>query len=589
MRQGVMKAAIVMTAIGLGVVFVPPAEAASACAQIRKACQDAGFVRGGVKAGNGLQGDCIAPIIQGGIQPRGASLPLPAVAPSTIAACKSENPGFGRKGMAETSAAAANTAPVSNAPVPPEPLPFGAAHGPNIVFILADDFSMDLISQRVFADSMPNLMKMKSEGTTFANYFVTDSLCCPSRTSIFTGKFPHNTGVFRNNGPDGGYDAFMSHGNEPNTFAVSLHRAGYRTAMLGKYLNGYKPEKSGVPQGWSEWDVDGSLGYREFNYVFNENGKLRKHAEYLTDEISTLGRAFMQKAAPEPFFIELASFAPHAPYVPPTRYQNDFPTLTYDKAAPFAARADSTAPDWLKGIPALKPADIDAIDAAFRNRVRSDKAIDDMIGEIRALLVKLRLDQNTYVVFSSDNGYHMGEYSLRPGKMTPLDTDIHVPLIIVGPGVAAGRTVNEIAENVDLCPTFTDFAGAAAPEMADGHSLAALLRADYAPDPNRPGRHEALIEHHHPGADKSDPDLPGASSGNPPPYEALRSSDALYVEYRNAKKEVGFYDLKTDPLEQHNIAPTASPALLKRWHQVLQANIACKGADSCWAAQRLAP
>jgi len=588
MRQRLMKTALVMATIGLGVVLVGPAAAASACAQIRKVCQDSGFVQGGGKAGNGLQSDCIIPIVQGAI-PRRARRPLPVVNSSTIAACKSENPNFGRRGLAETSAAAANTAAVANAPVPPGPLASGAAHGPNIVFILADDFSMDLISERVFADSMPNLMKMKREGTTFANYFVTDSLCCPSRTSIFTGKFPHNTGVYRNNGPDGGYDAFMSHGNEPNTFAVALHRAGYQTAMLGKYLNGYKPEKNGVPEGWSEWDVDGSLGYREFNYFFNENGTLRKHSEYLTDEISALGRAFMQKAAPRPFFIELASFAPHAPYVPPLRYQNDFATLTYDQSGSFGARADATAPDWLKQIPELKRADIDAIDAAFRNRVRSDKAIDDMIGEIRTLLVKLGVDQNTYIVFSSDNGYHMGEYSLRPGKMTPLDTDIHVPLIIVGPGVAAGRTVNEIAENVDLCPTFTELAGADASAMVDGHSLVALLRADDVPEPNRPWRHEALIEHHHPGADKSDPDLPEASSGNPPPYEALRSSDALYVEYRNAKKEVGFYDLKTDPLELHNVASTVSPALLKRWHEVLQANVACKGVDSCWSAQRLVP
>jgi N-acetylglucosamine-6-sulfatase len=573
----------------LGAALAMPATAATgACAQIRKACQDAGFVQGGVKAGNGLQRDCIAPLVQGTSPPRRASTALPQVDVQTLAACRAENPNFGGAGTVSSQAGTGSTA-ASAPPVQPQPLAPGAPRGPNIVFILADDFSMDLISQAVFADSMPNLLKMKSEGTTFANYFVTDSLCCPSRTSIFTGRLPHNTGVFRNIGADGGFDGFMAHGNEPLTFAVALHRAGYRTAMLGKYLNGYKPEKSGVPQGWSEWDVDGELGYREYNYFFNENGKVRKHAEYLTDEISALGRAFIQHAASGPFFIELASFAPHAPYVPPTRYLNAFATLTYNKSPSFGARPDATSPEWLKQIPPLQPADINAIDEAFRNRVRSDKAIDDMIGDVRALLVKLGVDQNTYVVFSSDNGYHMGEYSLRPGKMTPLDTDIHVPLIVVGPGVAAGRTVSEIVENIDLCPTFTDLAGAGPLTTSDGHSLDALLRPGYVPDPNHPWRRAALIEHHHSGPEKSDPDLPEPSSGNPPSYEALRSDDALYVEYDDTKNEVGFYDLTADSLELHNIAASMPPATRKRWHDVLHANATCQGAEACWAAQHMGP
>jgi arylsulfatase A-like enzyme len=335
--------------------------------------------------------------------------------------------------------------------------------------------------------------------------------------------------------------------------------------------------------------VDGELGYGEFNYFLNENGKLQKHPEYLTDEISALGRAFIQKVASGPFFIELASFAPHAPYVPPVRYRTAFPASTYDKGPTFGARPDATAPEWLQQIPPLAQSDIDAIDAAFRNRVRSDKAIDDMIGEIRALLVKLGVDKNTYVVFSSDNGYHMGEYSLRPGKMTPLDTDIHVPLIIVGPGVVAGRTVNEIAENIDLCPTFTGLAAAGPPTAPDGHSLEVLLRSNYVPDPNSPWRRAALIEHHHPGAEKSDPDLPEPSSGNPPSYEALRSEATLYVEYNDTKNEVGFYDLKSDPFELHNIAASRPPAKLKQWREALRANAACKGAKMCWDAQHMIP
>ena len=126
---------------------------------------------------------------------------------------------------------------------------------PNIIFILTDDLSMNLVPY------MPNVLAMEKEGTSFANYFVTDSLCCPSRSSIFTGKLPHNTGVFTNTMPDGGYEAFVERGNEPLTFAVPLQHGGYRTAMLGKYLNGYYP-------GQNEWQ----RGRKSARKIRRQNG-----------------------------------------------------------------------------------------------------------------------------------------------------------------------------------------------------------------------------------------------------------------------------------------------------------------------------
>ena len=146
--------------------------------------------------------------------------------------------------------------------------------------MLTDDLSLNLLQ------FMPHVMEMERNGATFANYFVTDSLCCPSRSSIFTGEFPHNTGVFRNAEPDGGYGAFNAHGNEPNTFAVALQRDGYRTAILGKYLNGYHPGINGPASGWNEWSVAGD-GYSGFNYSLNRNGRVTFHrkrrSDYMTD------------------------------------------------------------------------------------------------------------------------------------------------------------------------------------------------------------------------------------------------------------------------------------------------------------------
>jgi N-acetylglucosamine-6-sulfatase len=144
--------------------------------------------------------------------------------------------------------------------------------------------------------------------------------------------------------------------------------------------------------------------------------------------------------------------------------------------------------------------------------------------------------------------------------------------------------VKDIVENTDLAPTFTELAGAKTALEPDGHSFVSLLHPASGATPSD-WRHMALIEHHHPGPDKTDPDLPEPSSGNPPSYEAIRSADALYVEYSDTKNEIGYYDLKSDPMELHNIADTLSPDKLKQLHAILTENTACKGTQSCWTAQ----
>ncbi len=133
-----------------------------------------------------------------------------------------------------------------------------------------------------------------------------------------------------------------------------------------------------------------------------------------------------------------------------------------------------------------------AIDADFRKRAQSVLAVDKMIGELQAAVAAIGQEKNTYFVFSSDNGYHMGEHRLRPGKMTAFDTDIHVPLVVTGPGVPAGRMIDEIAENIDLCQTYTELAGVVPPANVDGHSLVPLLHGQEIAD----WRDAVLIEHH---------------------------------------------------------------------------------------------
>jgi arylsulfatase A-like enzyme len=454
----------------------------------------------------------------------------------------------------------------------------GTAAPPNIVFVLADDLAMNLVPY------MPHVLQMQKDGATFTNYFVADSLCCPSRTSMFTGRYPHNSGVFTNGGDDGGYATYLARGNDPQTFAVALSAAGYRTAMLGKFLNGYQPGMNQASMGWTQWDVAGD-GYPEFNYDLNQDGKVVHYgatpADYLTDVISGLGQMFVGRKAAKPFLIELASFAPHAPYIPAPRHAALFPGLVYPRTPAFNAAHTMADPAWLQAVPPLKPAAIANINKDFRMRAQAVQAVDEMIGAIQQQLVASGHDKDTYLFFTSDNGYHMGEHSQTPGKQTAFDTDIHVPLVVTGPGVPAGLKVDEMVQNIDLCPTFADLAGATPPATVNGHSLAPLLHGDKV----AAWRNVVLIEHHDPKFDPTDPDADTGAVKNPSTYEAIRTATTVYVEYVTGETE--FHDRATDPYELSNTAASLPAATVAKLHATIAAIAACKTADECWAAQHM--
>ncbi|MEA2160195.1 MAG: N-acetylglucosamine-6-sulfatase [Solirubrobacteraceae bacterium] len=481
--------------------------------------------------------------------------------------------------------ASAGTAAVAT----PAPFPGGLPHGrpgshsgrPNIVFVLTDDLSMDLLR------FMPQVQALQARGMNFANYFVSDSLCCPSRSSIFTGNFPHDTGVFTNTGADGGISAFFGHGNEQRTFNLALERAGYSTALMGKYLNGYLqgPTRSPVPStyvppGWSEWDVAG-WGYPEFNYELNQNGSLHHYGhrpqDYLTTVLARRGVSFINRAARsgQPFFLEMATFAPHSPYTPAPRDVNAFPGLRAPRPPNFDV-LPTDPPSWLAGHPPLGPGRIRRIDAAFRHRVQAVQGVDAMLGKLQAALADHKLTDNTYVVFSSDNGLHTGEHRLMPGKLTAFDTDIHVPLVIAGPRIPADATTNAMTENVDLAKTFSAIGGTALP--SDGHSLVDLLQGAPTPD----WRNAVLIEHHGSEASTANPDAQTGLSGNPNSYEAMRTRRFLYVEYDNGERE--FYDLQSDRYELHNLAAGLDPQRLALLHEQLAHLRDCHTGSACWAA-----
>jgi N-acetylglucosamine-6-sulfatase len=446
---------------------------------------------------------------------------------------------------------------------------------PNVIFVLTDDLSWNLVRY------MPHVQQMQREGLTFTNYFVTDSLCCPSRASIFSGRYPHNHGVLTNTPPTGGFSAFRR-GAESETFATALQGSGYRTSLMGKYLNGYDPKGGYVAPGWSNWQASGG-GYRGFNYVLNTNGRTahfgRSRRAYLTDVLRRRGKDFIRQATRDgsPFLLEIATFAPHRPATPAPRDRHDFPGLQAPRDAAYGVEAKN-APAWLRGRPPLTAAQMAGMDAGFRKRAQSVQAVDELVGQIRRLLRERGLERNTYVVFSSDNGYHMGQRRLLAGKMTAYDSDIRVPLIVVGPGVARGSSTRALVENVDLAPTFMKLGAARPPTPVDGHGLVSLLHGRVP----SPWRDAVLIEHHRPETPNGDPDAQTRLSGNPPSYEAVRTATELYVEYVDGERE--WYDLTTDPDQLINRYGELSQDARDGLHDRLVRLEACRGAGCRRAA-----
>jgi arylsulfatase A-like enzyme len=222
---------------------------------------------------------------------------------------------------------------------------------------------------------------------------------------------------------------------------------------------------------------------------------------------------------------------------------------------------------------------LERIDKVFRKRVEDVQSIDDLLASIESTLVADDAVDNTYIVFSSDNGLHTGEYRLMPGKLTAFDTDIHVPLIVDGPGVPAGSQSDAMTENIDLAKTFAAIGGTSLP--GDGHSLVPLLNG-WTPTA---WRNAILVEHHGPDLYGSDPDYQAIPAGSPTTYEAMRTNDFLYVEYRDGERE--YYDLQTDPFELHNLAGQLGAGALARLHAELLAMVQCRGGAQCWSAMHV--
>ena len=463
---------------------------------------------------------------------------------------------------------------------------------PNIVLIVTDDLDAALVAK------MPHIRTLlRDRGTSFANFFVPIPACCPSRTSILRGQYPHNHGVLRNEPPKGGFQAFRNKGYEQSNVATWLHEAGYRTALVGKYLNEYdEVAPRHVPPGWDRWYAWAGLG-KYYDYRLNENGKFvdygHQEGDYETTVLTRHARDFVKQAGDKPFFLYIAPPAPHEPNTPPPRYEGKFDRIKAPRSPSFNEADVSDKPRWLRREPRLGPRLIDEIDALYRRRLRSLRAVDDMVKTLVDTLQSTGELENTYILFTSDNGYHLGEHRIPEEKGTPYEEAIRVPLLVRGPGVAAGRTETRLASNIDLAPTFAALAGPEVelPDFVDGRSLVPLLDGDQ----GMPWRQAVLVEFGARAADETgevgiasdgEKGVPGAAP-NPATFWKLRTTERAYVEYKRGEREL--YDLAADPYELENLANDRARAdEIASLHAWLQALRGCAG-QGCRDAEDAPP
>ena len=425
----------------------------------------------------------------------------------------------------------------------------------NVILIVSDDerlSEMDLLGRA-------SELVGGAQGTTFPNFIISTSLCCPSRATMLTGQYGRNSGVIANVPPHGGYTMLQA----DTALPVWLQEAGYYTGHIGKYLNGYGRiwEDLGttgleVPPGWDDWQgLADPWAYRYTQFMLNDNGVPVPYfaGEYQTDVLAERAKAFIRERADanEPFFLEIMPAAPHTEFQAPwqwrnqndaqsnldmnsvghpqapARYQGAFADEPLPQPPSFNEEDVSDKPSHIRELPRLSdnpddPVGIPEITELYRARLRALLAVYDLVeGVIETLESTGQLD-NTNIIYTSDNGFYLGEHRLPKNKKDFYAPSIRLRLFARGPDFPAGEVRPELIGNVDIPATIADIAGATPMVPQDGQSMLDIVR-----NPGLQQDRAIVIEQRGPIA------------------QGVRTDRYTYVEYNNGEREL--YDLKQDP------------------------------------------
>ena len=430
--------------------------------------------------------------------------------------------------------------------------PAGAqATRPNILIIVTDDQrAMDTMQV------MPNTLRLFGQGgTTFTNGYAATPVCCPARAAIMSGRFAHNSGVKTN----ANADALA----QDSTIQAQLQGAGYRTALVGKYLNGWPVE--GDPPYFDRWHVLIPQPDTYYGNRFNTNGTVAPEPDYSTDAIRDRAVALLQNeigggSDDEPWFMYVAPFAPHHPWEPAQRHANaDVGTWSGNPGVFEADKSDK--PEFVR----KSKRDLTQAQETRQGQLRSLLAVDEMVDEIFQT-IDAENEENTLAFFVSDNGFMWSEHGLS-AKNHPYTESIQIPFFARWPGqIPAGQTDGRFVANIDIAPTIVDAAG-------------------ITPNPTYPMDGRSLLA---PAARSKILNEAWTSRGA---WASIRTPAYQYVEYYNeSATEVRFreyYDLVEDPYQLTNRLGDANPRndpFIEPLHRELLEARRCIGDSQCFAA-----
>jgi len=420
-----------------------------------------------------------------------------------------------------------------------------AADRPNFLFIYTDDQRWDALSvvQREQGErgrfpwfQTPNLDRLAREGVRFRNAFVTMALCAPSRAAFLTGRYNHFNGIASNFRPFPATNV---------THATLLRAAGYTTAYIGKWHMDSQRERPG-------FDFHASfIGHARYvDPPFVVDGKDVPTKGWIDDISTDYAIEFLkkQKGAAKPWSMIVGYKSPHGPFEPPARWRDKFdgelartvPNL--DLTPPFPGPVN-------RGELPPEAKDPNGKVRVNLNYFRCIAAVDENVGRLLAALDELGLATNTMVVYASDNGFYLGEHRLSD-KRSAYDESIRIPLLVRYPRLAiTNKLVDELVHNLDLAPTFLDYAGASVPPEMQGRSWRPLLEGKPA-EWRKSFFYEYFWEQ---------------QRGNPTPtLTAVRTTTAKLIKYRDHDEWTELFDLARDPFETRNLFNDPSAAALRR-------------------------
>ena len=439
---------------------------------------------------------------------------------------------------------------------------------PNFVYIVVDDQDFATANEHI----MPNLAKWFADaGTNYTHFYTPMSICCPSRVGFLRGQHGHSHNVTNVSPPYGGWTRFVAQGYRRDYLPTWLQQAGYNTYYTGKLMNGNTV---------ANWKTSPVLGFNRSKllsdpdtYLYNnasfaiDGAEIRQYSgNYSTDLIRDFSLEYLDEAASsgKPFFMGIAPIAPHSQTIVNknrTVFQDPVPAqrhehLFNDQVAPRKASFNPTEPSgasWIKQLPHRNSTVVDYLDEWYRNRLRSLQAVDELVDAIMQKAEQLSILHNTYFIYTSDNGYSVGEHRRVPGKTTGYEEDIHVPLLVRGPGINPGSKQDSVYSNVDLTATIVEKAGAEPSYDLDGRVMSW--------SDGTPSFREAGTATHH-LSEFWVSQVGGAIEGKYTEHDKITSKyrtlrvkddnhDFAYTVWCTGEREL--YDMKNDSVQMHNL------------------------------------